>query len=67
MERLWQTKGLTKKYLRRAWLIMLKICIAAPLMRGYPESKVFQAVAYAVKDVIIDEWIATHKEYERRM
>ena len=23
--------------------------------------QVFQAVAYAVKDVIIDEWIATHK------
>ena len=28
--------------------------------------QVFQAVAYAVKDVIIDEWIATHKEYEKR-
>ena len=27
--------------------------------------QVFQAVAYAVKDVIIDEWIATHKEYEK--
>ena len=25
----------------------------------------FQAVAYAVKDVIIDDWIATHKEYEK--
>ena len=28
--------------------------------------QVFQAVAYAVKDVIIDEWIATHKEYEKK-
>ena len=28
--------------------------------------QVFQAVAYAVKDVIIDEWIATHKEYEKQ-
>ena len=26
-------------------------------------AQVFQAVAYAVKDVIIDEWIATHKQY----
>ncbi|MBR5473842.1 MAG: glycogen/starch/alpha-glucan phosphorylase, partial [Lachnospiraceae bacterium] len=26
--------------------------------------QVFQAVAMAVKDVIIDEWIATHKTYE---
>ena len=23
-------------------------------------------MAYAVKDVIIDEWIATHKEYEKK-
>ena len=29
-------------------------------MRATP-NQVFQAVAYAVKDVIIDEWIATHK------
>ncbi len=29
-------------------------------------AQVFQAVAYAVKDVIIDEWIATHKEYEKK-
>ena len=28
------------------------------------EEQVFQAVCYAVKDVIIDEWIATQKEYE---
>ena len=27
--------------------------------------QVYQAVAYAVKDVIIDEWIATHKAYDR--
>lgn len=29
------------------------------------EQQVFQAVAYAVKDDIIDRWIATHKEYEK--
>ncbi len=28
--------------------------------------QVFQAVAYTVKDYIIDRWIATHKEYEKR-
>ena len=27
--------------------------------------QVYQAVAYAVKDTIIDQWIATHKEYEK--
>ena len=26
--------------------------------------QVYQAVAYAVKDVIIDQWIATHNAYE---
>ena len=26
--------------------------------------QIFQAVAYAVKDVIIDKWIATHKAYD---
>ncbi len=29
------------------------------------QEQMFQAVAYAVKDVIIDEWIATHKVYEK--
>lgn len=29
-------------------------------------SQVYQAVAYAVKDDIIDRWIATHKEYEEQ-
>ncbi len=28
--------------------------------------QVFQAVSYAVRDDIIDRWIATHKEYEER-
>ena len=28
--------------------------------------QVFQAVSYAVKDIIIDEWIATHDEYEKQ-
>ena len=26
--------------------------------------QIFQAVAYAVKDIIIDKWIATHKAYD---
>ena len=28
--------------------------------------QIFQAVAYAVKDYIIDRWIATHKEFEKQ-
>ena len=29
------------------------------------QQEVFQAVSYAVKDIIIDKWIATHKQYEK--
>ena len=30
------------------------------------KQQVFQAVAYTVKDYIIDRWIATHKEFEKK-
>lgn len=30
------------------------------------DGQVYQAVALAVKDMIIDRWIATHKEYEKQ-
>ncbi len=30
------------------------------------DQQVFQAVAYSVRDDIIDRWIATHKEYEKQ-
>ncbi len=29
-------------------------------------AQMYQAVALAVKDMIIDRWIATHKEYEKQ-
>ena len=29
-------------------------------------AQVYQAVAMAVKDVIIDKWIAAHKEYDKQ-
>ena len=28
--------------------------------------QLFQAVAYAVKDIVVDDWMATHKEYEKK-
>lgn len=30
------------------------------------DQQIYQAVSYAVKDMIIDRWIATHQEYERK-
>lgn len=29
------------------------------------EAQVYQAVAYAVRDIIVDQWIETHKTYEK--
>ena len=28
--------------------------------------QLFQAVAFAIKDIVVDDWMATHKEYEKR-
>lgn len=30
------------------------------------QQQLFQAVSYAVKDLVVDQWMATHKEYEKQ-
>jgi len=35
-------------------------------MEEADNQQIFQAVAYAVKDIIIDKWMATHKAYEEQ-
>ena len=30
------------------------------------DQQLFQAVAYAVKDIVVDQWMATHKQYEKQ-
>ena len=30
------------------------------------EQQLFQAVSYAVKDFIVDQWMATHRTYEEK-
>ena len=30
------------------------------------QQQLFQAVSYAVKDIVVDQWIETHKQYERQ-
>ncbi|SFR62364.1 glycogen/starch/alpha-glucan phosphorylase [Anaeromicropila populeti] len=30
------------------------------------QQQLFQAVSYAVKDIVVDQWMATHKEYEKQ-
>lgn len=43
----------------------MKTLYRRPIEEATPQ-QVFQAVSYAVKDDIIDRWIATHKEYEKK-
>ena len=30
------------------------------------QQQLFQAVSYAVKDIVVDQWMASHKEYEKQ-
>ena len=35
-------------------------------MEEATDQQIFQAVSYAVKDIVVDDWMATHKEYEKK-
>ena len=56
--------GFDKAEFKKSVLDNVKKLSRKTIDEASPE-QVFQAVAYAVKDVIIDEWIASHKEYEK--
>ena len=58
-------KGFDKETFKRSVVDNVKNMFRRTIDEATPQ-QVFQAVAYAVKDVIIDEWIATHKEYEKK-
>ncbi len=54
-----------KKALKESINFNVKTLFRKTIDEATPQ-QVFQAVAYSVKDIIIDEWIATHKEYEAK-
>ena len=58
-------KGFDKETFKKSVVDNVKNLYRRTIDEATP-NQVFQAVAYAVKDVIIDEWIATHKEYEKK-
>ena len=58
-------KGFDKETFKKNVIYNVKSQFRKTIDEATPD-QVFQAVAYAVKDVIIDEWIATHKEYEKQ-
>lgn len=58
-------KGFNKETFKNTVIDNVKNMFRRTIDEASPQ-QVFQAVAYAVKDVIIDEWIATYKEYEKQ-
>ena len=57
--------GFDKEIFKKSVLFNMKNVFRKTVDEATPE-QMYQAVAYAVKDVIIDEWIATHKTYEEQ-
>ena len=58
-------QGLNKEAFKQSVIDNVKNLFRRTIDEATPQ-QVFQAVAYAVKDEIIDEWIATHKEYAKQ-
>ena len=54
-----------KEGFKKEVITNIKTLFRKPIEEATPQ-QVFQAVSYAVKDDIIDRWIATHKEYEKK-
>ena len=55
--------GFDKEVFKKSIIDNVKILYRKTIEEA-TDAQVYQAVSYAVKDVIIDEWIATHKAYE---
>ncbi len=56
---------INKDELKTAIVENVKVLFRRTIEEATPQ-QVYQAVAYAIKDDIIDDWIATHKEYEKQ-
>ncbi len=54
-----------KEGFKKEVITNVKTLYRRPIEEATPQ-QLFQAVSYAVKDDIIDRWIATHKEYEKK-
>ena len=54
-----------KEGFKKEVITNVKTLFRKPIEEATPQ-QVFQAVSYAVKDDIIDRWIATHKAYEKK-
>ena len=57
------TTNFDKAEFKKSVIYNVKSLYRKNIGEAKPE-EVFEAVCYSVKDMIIDEWIATHKQYE---
>lgn len=57
--------GIDKEQFKKSVIYNVKSLYRHTIDEATP-AQVYQAVALAVKDMIIDRWIATHKEYEKQ-
>ncbi len=63
--RTYMSQIISKEEFKKSVIYNLKITYRKTI-EDATSSQVYQAVALAVKDMIIDRWIATHKEYEKQ-
>jgi len=54
-----------KEMFKKSTLYIIKTLYRKPLEEA-TDQQIFQAVSYAVKDILVDNWLATQKEYEEK-
>ncbi|MGF7143025.1 starch phosphorylase [Anaerotaenia torta] len=54
-----------KEELKKSIVNYVKLLYRKSIEEVTPQ-QLFQVVAYSIKDIIVDQWMATHKEYEKQ-
>ncbi len=58
-------KEISKKEFKKEVQDYLKVLFRKSVEEA-DDQQLFQAVSYAVKDIVVDQWMATHKTYEKQ-
>lgn len=56
---------INKEELKKSVVNYVKLLYRKSIEEVTPQ-QLFQVVAYSIKDILIDQWMATHKEYEKQ-
>ena len=59
------TKAEKKAHLKKDIENYMKLLFRKPVEQA-TNQQLFQAVSYAVKDIVVDDWFDTHKQYEEK-